>query len=70
MIIVFIILICIFIITGFITGNFLFNLALNAKTSKSIIFNDQFDEEKELKKIENDKWLKENVIGLEDGIDD
>ena len=61
MIIVFIILICIFIITGFITGNFLFNLALNAKTSKSIIFNDQFDEEKELKKIENDKWLKENA---------
>ena len=54
MIILLIVLICIFIITGFITGNFLFNLALNPRSSKSIIFNNDFDEEKELRKIEND----------------
>ncbi len=61
MIIVFFILVCIFIITGFITGNFLFNLALNPKTSKSIIFKDEFDEERALKNLENEKWLKENA---------
>ena len=61
MIIVLFILICIFIITGFITGNFLFNLALNPKSSKSIIFNSEVDEIKDNMKIENNKWLKENA---------
>lgn len=61
MIIVLLILICLIIVTGFITGNFLFNLALNPRSSKSIIFNNDFDEEKELKRIENEKWLKENA---------
>ena len=61
MIIVLFILICIFIITGFITGNFLFNLALNPKSSKSIIFNSEVDEIKANMKIENNKWLKENA---------
>ena len=56
-----IILICIFIITGFITGNFLFNLALNPKSSKSIIFNNEFDEVKANMRIENEKWLEENA---------
>ena len=60
MIIVLFILICIFIVTGLVTGNFLFNLALNPKTSKAIIFNDEFEEERALKKLENEKWLKEN----------
>ena len=60
MIILLIVLICIFIITGFITGNFLFNLALNPRSSKSIIFNNDFDEEKELRKIENEKWFDKN----------
>lgn len=64
MIIVLLILICLILITGFITGNFLFNLALNPKSSKSIIFNNKFDEEKELKKIENEKWLNENAKGI------
>lgn len=61
MIILIIFLLCIIIFTGFITGNFLFNLALNPKSSKSIIFNKEYDDEEELKKIENDKWLKENA---------
>ena len=57
MIIVLLILICLIIATGIITGNFLFNLALDPKSSKSIIFKDEFDEEKISKKIENEKWL-------------
>lgn len=61
MIIVLFLLVCIFIITGFITGNFLFNLALNPKSSKAVIFNNEFDEEKEFRIIENNKWLKENA---------
>ena len=61
MVILLIILICIIVITGFITGNFLFDLALNPKSSKSIILKNEFDEEKELKKIENAKWLAENA---------
>ena len=64
MIIVLVILILLFIITGFITGNFLFNLALNPKSSKAMIFNGGIDEEKELMKIENEKWLKENAKEL------
>ena len=54
-------LIFIIIITGFITGNFLFNLALNPKSSKAIIFNNGIDEEKELMKIESQEWLNENA---------
>ena len=61
MIVVLIILILLFIITGIIAGNFLFNLALNPKSSKTMIFNGGIDEEKELMKIENEKWLKENA---------
>ncbi len=41
--------------------NFLFNLALNPKSSKAMIFNNELDEEKELRRIENEKWLKENA---------
>lgn len=59
MLILLIILLFILFLTGWITGNFLFNLALNPKSSKSIIFKDDFDEEKELKKIENEKWLEQ-----------
>ncbi len=59
MLILLIILVFILLLTGWITGNFLFNLALNPKSSKSIIFKDDFDEEKELKKIENEKWLEQ-----------
>lgn len=65
MIIILIILFLIMLITGFITGNFLFNLALNPKSSKSVIFNNEFDEEKELKRIENEKWLLENAKEIE-----
>ena len=61
MIVLLIILVCFILITGFITGNFLFDLALNPKSSKSIIFHNEFDEEKELRKIENAKWLHENA---------
>ena len=61
MIIVLIFLIILFIITGLITGNFLFDLALNPKSSKSIIFKEEFNEEKEVKKLENEKWLAENA---------
>ena len=61
MIIVLIFLIILFIATGLITGNFLFDLALNPKSSKSIIFKDEFNEEKELNKLENEKWLAENA---------
>ena len=61
MIVLLIILVCFILITGFITGNFLFDLALNPKSSKSIIFQNEFDEEKEAIKIENAKWLKENA---------
>lgn len=65
MIIILIILICILIISGLVTGNFLFNLALNPKTSKALIFNSEFDEEKEKLKIENTKWLNENAKEIE-----
>ena len=61
MIIILVILICLVIITGTITGNFLFNLALNPRTSKSIIFNNEIDEIKTQMKIDNEKWLKENA---------
>lgn len=61
MIIILVILICLVIITGTITGNFLFNLALNPKKSKSIIFNNEIDEIKAQMKIDNEKWLKENA---------
>ena len=64
MIIALIILIFIFIIAGFITGNFLFNLALNPKSSKSIIFNSEIDDIKAEMKIENDKWLEENATDI------
>ena len=53
------------IVSGFITGNFLFNLALNPKSSKAIIFQNGFDEEKEERRIENEKWLKENAKEVE-----
>lgn len=65
MIIILIILICILIITGLVTGNFLFNLALNPKTSKALIFNSEFDEAKEKLRIENTKWLNENAKSIE-----
>ena len=65
MITILLILIFMLVITGFITGNFLFNLALNPKSSKSVIFNNEFDEEKELKRIENEKWLLENSKEIE-----
>ena len=61
MLIALIILILIIVITGYITGNFLFNLALNPKSSKSIIFNSEIDEIKAQMKIENTKWLNENT---------
>lgn len=61
MIFLLIVLIFFIIITGFITGNFLFNLALNPKSSKSVIFKNEFDEEKEIRKIENEKWLSANA---------
>lgn len=61
MIIIFLILILIFIITGFITGNFLFELALDSKSSKSAIFNNDDFEIKEQMKKENNKWLEENA---------
>lgn len=61
MLIALIILILIIVITGYITGNFLFNFALNPKSSKSIIFNSEIDEIKAQMKIENTKWLNENT---------
>ena len=61
MIIILLILICLVIVTGIITGNFLFNLALNPRASKSIIFNNEIDEIKAQMKIENEKWLKGNA---------
>ena len=54
MIILIIFLLCIIIFTGFITGNFLFNLALNPKSSKSIIFNKEYDEEDKKKNPNRD----------------
>ena len=62
MILVLVIIILISIIMGFVVGNFLFDLALNPKTSKNIIFNNDFDEEQEKRKVENEKWLAENSI--------
>ena len=61
MLVVLICLIALIVITGFITGNFLFNLALNPKSSKSIIFNSEIDEIKAQMKIDNTKWLEENT---------
>lgn len=59
MIVLLIILVSLIIVTCLITGNFLFNLALNPKSSKSIIF--KIDEEKELRKLQNEVWLKDNA---------
>ena len=64
MLIVFIILILLIVITGFISGNFMFNLALNPKSSKAIIFNNETDEIKQQMKIENTKWLEDNAKGV------
>ena len=61
MIIVLIILICIVLITGYIAGNFLFELALDPKSSKSAIFSSDDFEAKEQMKLENNKWLEENA---------
>lgn len=61
MIIGLIILICIFLIAGFITGNFLFNLALNPKSLKSILADSEIEENKINVRIENEKWLAENA---------
>ena len=61
MVIILIVLICIVLITGYITGNFLFELALNPKSSKAVIFNNDDLAEKEQMKIENNKWLEENA---------
>lgn len=61
MIIVLIILICIVLITGYITGNFLFELALDPKSSKSAIFSNDDFETKEQMRLENNKWLEENA---------
>ena len=61
MIIVLVILICIVLITGYIAGNFLFELALDPKSSKSAIFSNDDFEAKEQMKIENNKWLEENA---------
>lgn len=60
MILALIFVILISIVMGFIAGNFLFNLALNPKSSKSIIFKNDYDEEIENKKEENRKWIEEN----------
>lgn len=61
MILALITIILISIIMGFVAGNFLFNLALNPKSSKDIIFNNDDVEEYENIKIENEKWIKENA---------
>ena len=61
MIIVLVILICIVLITGYIAGNFLFELALDPKSSKSVIFSNDDFETKEQMKLENNKWLEENA---------
>lgn len=61
MIIIFLILILIFIITGVITGNFLFKLALDSRTSKSVIFSNDDFEIKEQMKLENNEWLEKNA---------
>lgn len=60
MILALIIIILISIIMGFVAGNFLFDLALNPKSSKAIIFNNDYDEELEKRKIENEKWINDN----------
>lgn len=65
MIIMLVFLMILAVVTGFITGNFLFNLALNPKSSKAIIFQSGFDEEKEQRRMENEKWLKENAREVE-----
>ena len=65
MIIMLVFLMILAVVTGFITGNFLFNLALNPKSSKAIIFQSGFDEEKEQRRMENEKWLIENAREVE-----
>ena len=61
MIFALIVIILISIIMGVVAGNFLFDLALNPKSSKALIFNNDYDEEFEEKKKENEKWLNENA---------
>ena len=65
MIIMLVFLMILAVVTGFITGNFLFNLALNPKSSKAIIFQSGFDTEKEQRRMEKEKWLKENAREVE-----
>lgn len=61
MILALIVIILISIIMGFVAGNFLFDLALNPKSSKEIIFNNDYDEELEQKKKDDEKWINENA---------
>ncbi len=61
MILALIVIILISIIMGLVAGNFLFDLALNPKSSKEIIFNNDYDETLEQKKKDDEKWINENA---------
>ena len=61
MLLTLIILIILFIITGVISGNFLFNLALNPKSSKSIFLNRTVDEDEIILREKNTEWINENA---------
>ena len=61
MLITLIILLILFIITGVISGNFLFNLALNPKSSKSIFLNRTIDEDEIILREKNTDWINKNA---------
>lgn len=61
MLITLIILLILFIITGVISGNFLFNLALNPQSSKSIFLNRTIDEDEIILREKNTDWINKNA---------
>ena len=61
MLITLIILLILFIITGVISGNFLFNLALNPQSSKSIFLNRTIDEYEIILREKNTDWINKNA---------
>lgn len=64
MILALIIILLISIIMGFVAGNFLFDLALNPKTSKDLIINNDG-----LSEFDKEKWVKENTteVNIQNG---
>lgn len=63
MLIILLIIIVLLLIAGYIVGNYFYNLALNPKSDKSLVFDSPVNKNGDLEEDnENDKWL--NIVGI------